>query len=253
MRLLLCASVLTLGGSLFASTDCGVSESDWAWLRNHIAWTKAWYEESIIDAAETRLEYAKHQDTVFWFFPSAKLRIGYSPNESTSYSAGGTCELEPWTKCIKVRIPSREKHDLTDLLLGRFPKEKEKEEQAVISEICHRPLEQFEIGEWRPSPDSPEKRAILSRIDAEVREHASFGLLKTAVVNDFNVLDPEVFAVVEVEHPRSHKRLIMFMWMKSGVDGFARLWRVEEESDDDSVFDNRPLVERILRNTIKIQ
>ncbi len=249
MHLLLSCLLMAAVCPVHGANDCGVSPWDWREFRDHLSWSKAWREEDYVQGARPEVEYTKHEDTVFWYLRPAKLLMAYSRGERRWISIR-TCKEEPWVKCLKLETGPRWPEDATDILLGRAGKR----EAAVVPPICRRELSRSQIGEWRPSPDSAQKRAVIVAVDEAVANHSQhFGSLKSATIQDINLLDPMVFAVVEVEDSSgARKRVLMFVEVHSRTDGFAAaVFRTEEESDDESLVDNRRLIQKVLRGGIR--
>ncbi|MEW5980534.1 MAG: hypothetical protein AB1898_32515 [Acidobacteriota bacterium] len=113
-----------------------------------------------------------------------------------------TCTTNEWPDCLEQILPGDEECKMVDfraLILG-LPSRNSKKRELRLDEICRIVL-RFEVsGQWLPSPESSAKDKALDAIRAEViRQARYFGTPTRLSCNDFNLEDPQVFAIAEVE------------------------------------------------------
>ena len=87
------------------------------------------------------------------------------------------------------------------------------------------------VDRWEPSPDSPKKRQLRAKIAIEVRKQAGdWGELRNAYVNNFNVDDPNVYAIADVVNDDGEEeRAFISMHLSSRGEGSCTTWRVHDE------------------------
>jgi len=236
-------------------SGCGVSEIAWSYFRNYLAWSVDWWGRSYFGESNViRVETVREHERTFWYLPAARFLVGYSPADRASPVSGSTCQPESahWTACI-MPVPSGEVSS-SGALLGRLPPARPLE----VSETCTLELRQLDIPPWRPSADTAQKRALLSQVQAAVREAAKYsGSLVKAGVNDFNILDPMLWAVIEVKNGSGRQeRLLMFVEINAANNGSAAVFRTEEAGVYGSGlvrFDNSGTVKKVLANSIPVR
>ncbi|MBI3896341.1 MAG: hypothetical protein HY313_10480 [Acidobacteria bacterium] len=209
-----------------------------------MAWTVRWGGKDFFVEDNLQIEYARDGVRVFWSLPDflvvppAKFLIGYSPGGRGVIVGGGTCREIPWTRCIKVPRSFEE--------LLRNPQAPP--EPVAISEICHMELKRSDIPPWQPSPDSAQKRELLEKMQAEIRRILIYyPLFEKVIVNDFNLLDPLVWAVGDVKDPSGkQERQLVFLEINSGT-GYVHAARNEEPGPE-----RKDLIEKVLANGIEL-
>jgi hypothetical protein len=171
-------------------TGCGLSDSAWAVLRNHIAWEAYWVGNDYFGSKDSlQVEYATDGERAFWslpfdrFIPPARLVVSYSPNSGIGASS---CSVDPWSQCI-LSPPTQEPHALQEMGEGRPRPPAAK--SVALSGICRAELVRSDIAPWRPTSPNPAKESLVAKIEAALLEHAAINPLNDAVMNDFNVLD----------------------------------------------------------------
>lgn len=219
-----------------SATDCGVSDTSWAAFYNYLGWLAKWRGKNYLaESGTTQIAYARDEDRSFWFLASFKLLVGYSPSRQPQVFSS-TCEADPaaWTGCIP---PSDQP--------GRT---------LVIADVCRTDRNRSDFPQWQPSPDSVQKHALLTKIQAAVREVSYPGdesvgkHIASLLVSDFNVLDPMVWAVADVKHSSgSQMRLLITMGINSAAP-MATLVKSEPQRPD-----NKEFFEKVLASAVKLQ
>jgi hypothetical protein len=125
------------------------------------------------------------------------------------------------------------------LLLGLPNSPPPKREPIKAAEICQEAFQSKAFGKWVPSPDSLIKQRALMAIESEVKRQSNyFGVLRSAICNDFNVDDPEVFAIAGIVD-KSGKSDQLFIYMSfNGRSGKCSTNHVETRDFPRSLMDN---------------
>jgi hypothetical protein len=167
-----------------------------------MAWSRVWETEGRPpggrDVGDTSLEYIVEDSRTFWYVPRRRLIISYWPREGSQYFVT-SCppEEKVWPTCIRLFDDATAvKPTLRDLLLGWSLPVK----RLAGAKTCHWASSGRDHAHWKPSPNSPTKRSLIANLKSAITEFpATNGRLTNLVIADFNVLDPKVFAVVDIE------------------------------------------------------
>jgi hypothetical protein len=83
-----------------------------------------------------------------------------------------------------------------DLVLGRVPQPRQLDLRNICTVVVRIAPEQ---AKWRPSTESGRKRDMLRALAMEIRRATkAFGIVESAVCNDFHVDDSRIWALVDI-------------------------------------------------------
>jgi hypothetical protein len=191
-------------------TSCGPYHAPVQHVLHYMAWSEVWEKEDWTPGpyrANLSLEYIVENSRTFWYIPARRLIVSFWPRVGSQYFVT-SCQPEEkaWPNCVRLfEDTTTIKPALTDLLLGKSPPVR----RLSGAKICHRTILGRDQALWKPSPDSPVKRSLITDLKNKIGEFAGTrGNITNVVIADFNLLDPKIFAVVDMESEgRRHRAL----------------------------------------------
>lgn len=186
------ALVWFLSGALLQGAgQCGVSDKAVQQLIHYQAWSEYW-----MDTGQERSKYQEFRvlrSGTAWLVYSVPDRTAYRITES-AVSAKTCWHHNEWMKCLAELRTPLEASTVSDLLLGKVKPAGPLDTGSICTfSLTVPPTE----AKWRPSEESERKQQLLLLMGEEVsRAVTTLGTVQRSFCNNFNVDDPQIWAVV---------------------------------------------------------
>jgi hypothetical protein len=164
-------------------------------LQNQIAWEVMWLGRGYLTEPVLRFKVVIRPDRVFFYLTSKEHLFDYFPGETGNQVSSRSCRNTKWLKCIEDALQWSGSTSVGAAVLGLPQRPRE---SIAADAVCEFEMPKRDVKPWCPSPDGDLKRRVVALVKDEIRQEASaWGTVKRAICNNFNLLDPMLWAIVE--------------------------------------------------------